>query len=100
MRAGRLVFQGPLAELRGTGVARIRVDTADPAAAAVVLQRLGLAAQVTGTELTAQLACHQPEHICAELVAAGVGVRGFGVVTPALEDLFVALTGEGFEIDD
>jgi ABC-2 type transport system ATP-binding protein len=100
MRAGRLVFQGPLAELRSTSVAQIRVDTADPAAAAVVLQRLGLAAQVTGTELTAPLARHQPEHICAELVSAGVGVRGFGVVTPALEDLFVALTGEGFASHD
>jgi ABC-2 type transport system ATP-binding protein len=100
MRAGRLVFQGPLAELRRTGVARIRVETADPEAAAAVLKRLGLAAQPAGTEVTAQLAGHQPEQICAELVAAGVGVRGFGVAVPALEDLFVALTGEGFDIHD
>ena len=99
MRAGRLVFQGPLAQLRSTGVARIRVETADPEAAAAVLKRLGLPApQVTGTEVTAQLAGELPERICAELVAAGVGVRGFGVAVPALEDLFVALTGEGFDI--
>ncbi|HEY2127166.1 MAG TPA: ABC transporter ATP-binding protein [Streptosporangiaceae bacterium] len=99
MRAGRLVFQGPLAQLRSTGVARIRVETADPEAAAAVLKRLGLPVpQVTGTEVTAQLAEHLPERICAELVAAGVGVRGFGVTVPALEDLFVALTGEGFDI--
>ena len=44
MRTGRLVFQGPLAELRRTGVARIRVETADPEAAAAVLKRLGLRA--------------------------------------------------------
>ena len=101
MRAGRLVFQGPLAELRHTGVARIRVQTADPEAAAAVLKRLGLPApEVTGPEVTAQLGPHEPERICAELVAAGVGVRGFGVATPALEDLFVALTGEGFDIHD
>jgi ABC-2 type transport system ATP-binding protein len=101
MRAGRLVFQGPLAQLRSTGVARIRVETADPEAAAAVLKRLGLPVpQVTGTEVTAQLADHLPERICAELVAAGVGVRGFGVAVPALEDLFVALTGEGFDIHD
>jgi ABC-2 type transport system ATP-binding protein len=100
MRAGRLVFQGPLAELRRTGVARIRVQTADPEAAAAVLKQLGLAPEVTGPEVTAQLARHEPERICAELVAAGVGVRGFGVATPALEDLFVALTGEGFDIHD
>ncbi len=99
MRAGRLVFQGPLAQLRSTGVARIRVETADPEAAAAVLKRLGLPVpQVTGTEVTARLAEHLPERICAELVAAGVGVRGFGVTVPALEDLFVALTGEGFDI--
>jgi ABC-2 type transport system ATP-binding protein len=98
MRAGRLVFQGPLAELRGTGVARVRVDTADPEAAAAVLKRIGLPVpRVAGHEVTAQLAGQQPEQICAELVGAGVGVRGFGVAVPALEDLFVALTGEGFD---
>ena len=32
------------------------------------------------------------------LVAAGVGVRGFTVLAPSLEDLFVALTGEGFDV--
>jgi ABC-2 type transport system ATP-binding protein len=101
MRTGRLVFQGSLTDLRRTGMARIRVQTADPEAAAAVLKRLGLPTpQVTGTEVTAQLAGHEPEHICAELVAAGVGVRGFGVATPALEDLFVALTGEGFDIHE
>ena len=99
MRAGRLVFQGPLAELRRTSVARIRVDTADPEAAAAVLKRLGLAPQATGTEVTAPLAGQQPEQICAGLVGAGVGVRGFGVATPTLEELFVTLTGEGFDID-
>jgi ABC-2 type transport system ATP-binding protein len=99
LRAGRLVFQGPLAELRRTGAERIRVETADPEAAAAVLKRLGLASpQVTGQEVTAPLAGHLPERICAELVAAGVGIRGFGVAAVALEDLFVTLTGEGFDI--
>jgi ABC-2 type transport system ATP-binding protein len=101
MRAGRLVFQGPLAALRRTGVDRIRVETADPAAAAAVLNRLGLAGpRVTGQQVSAPLAGHLPERICAELVAAGVGVRGFGVAAVALEDLFVTLTGEGFDVHD
>ena len=100
MRAGRLVFQGPLAELRRTSEARIRVDTADPEAAAAVLKRLGLTPQASGTEVTAPLAGQPPEQICADLVGAGVGVRGFGVATPTLEELFVTLTGEGFDIDD
>ena len=49
--------------------------------------------------MTAPLASHEPEQICAELVAAGVGVRGFGLAVPTLEELFVTLTGEGFDID-
>ena len=39
-----------------------------------------------------------PERICAELVQAGIGVRGFAVTSPSLEDLFVGLTGEGFDV--
>jgi ABC-2 type transport system ATP-binding protein len=94
MRSGRLVFQGPLAELRRTGTTRIRVQTAEPARAADVLRRLRLTGPlIAGNEVSAQLAGHQPERICAELLAAGVGVRGLSVITPSLEELFVALTG-------
>jgi ABC-2 type transport system ATP-binding protein len=39
-----------------------------------------------------------PERVVEALVAAGVGVRGFAVQVPSLEDLFVALTGEGFDV--
>ena len=100
MRTGRLVFQGPLEELRRTGAARIRVQTTDPAPAAAVLKDLGLPdPQITGDEVTAALGDFQPERICAGLVHAGIGVRGLGVVTPSLEDLFVGLTGEGFDVD-
>jgi ABC-2 type transport system ATP-binding protein len=34
----------------------------------------------------------------AALVTAGVRVRGFGVERASLEDAFVALTGEGFDV--
>jgi len=101
MRSGRLVFQGPLTELRRTRATRIRVETAEPERAAEVLRRLRLPGpQIAGNEVCAQLAGQQPEQICAELVAAAVGIRGLGVVTPSLEELFMALTGEGFDIDD
>ncbi|WP_433149174.1 ATP-binding cassette domain-containing protein [Actinomadura nitritigenes] len=101
MRAGGLAFQGSLADLRATSAVRVRVETARPAAAEAVLTRLGLAGvRAAGDEVSADLADDKPERICAELVAAGVGVRGFGVTAPALEDLFVGLTGEGFEVDD
>jgi len=100
MRTGRLVFQGPLPELRRTGAVRVRVQTADPEAAVKVLAGLELAqAQAADGEASAILGDAEPERVCAELVHAGIGVRGFGVVAPSLEDLFVGLTGEGFEVD-
>jgi ABC-2 type transport system ATP-binding protein len=49
-------------------------------------------------EASAVLGDATPERICAELVQAGVGVRGFAVTSPSLEDLFVGLTGEGFDV--
>jgi ABC-2 type transport system ATP-binding protein len=100
MRTGRLVFQGSLAELRRTGAARIRVETADPVAAAAVLQKLGLPEPlVARDEVTAPLGDFAAEQICADLVHAGIGVRGLGVVSPSLEELFVGLTGEGYDVD-
>jgi ABC-type multidrug transport system ATPase subunit len=39
-----------------------------------------------------------PEELVAALVAAGVRVRGFEVQDTSLEDRFVALTGEGFDV--
>jgi ABC-2 type transport system ATP-binding protein len=32
------------------------------------------------------------------LVEAGIDVLGFSALAPSLEDLFVALTGEGFDV--
>jgi ABC-2 type transport system ATP-binding protein len=106
MRTGRLVFQGPLPELRRTGAARITVHTADTETAAKVFAKLGLADPVTGTPgvpgddtIAAELGDAVPEVVCAELVHAGVGVRGLAVESPSLEDLFVGLTGEGFDVE-
>ena len=40
------------------------------------------------------------DRVTAELVAAGVDVRQLVVERPDLEELFVALTGEGFDVDE
>ena len=40
----------------------------------------------------------EPEAVVAALVAAGVRVRGFATEQASLEDRFVALTGEGFDV--
>jgi ABC-type multidrug transport system ATPase subunit len=100
MRAGELVFQGTLDAMRGEGTARILVRTSEPALAEQVLGRLGLTdITVTGREVTAQLGENAPETVCAELVHAGVPVAGLDTPRASLEDLFVQLTGEGFNVN-
>jgi ABC-2 type transport system ATP-binding protein len=110
MSAGRLVAQGPLTELRRSGSSRIRLVTPDAGPASSALARLGLApeagpVQPDGDVVTAALAGAEaaagrpaPEDIVAELVKAGVRVRGFAVERESLEDRFVELTGEGFDV--
>jgi ABC-2 type transport system ATP-binding protein len=100
MRSGKLVFQGRLSDLRKTAAPRIAVHTGDVTAAAEVLKKLGLADPEQSEDLvTAELGDEVPEKITAELVHAGVGVRGLAVEAPSLEDLFVGLTGEGFDVE-
>ena len=100
MRTGRLVFQGTLEEMRARGAARVQVRTTEPAQASEVLTKLGLTdIQASDGEVTAQIGSHVPEVLCRELVMAGVPVAGFDTPRPSLEDLFVELTGEGFDVD-
>jgi ABC-2 type transport system ATP-binding protein len=100
MRGGELAFQGSLTDLRQTGAARISVQTGDAAEAEKTLRKLELAEVSVGDGVvSAALGTSEPEKICAELVHAGVGVRGLAVETPSLEDLFVGLTGEGFDVE-
>jgi ABC-2 type transport system ATP-binding protein len=100
MHLGKLVAQAPLAQLRAQAVPRVRVETDRPADAAAVLTGLGVAEVVVSgpAEVGGLPGAVPPEKIVAALVHDGVPVRGFGVVAPDLEDLFVALTGEGFDV--
>ena len=106
MAQGRLLTQGPVAELAAGARGRLVVTTPDPADAARVLKEQGVggcgrgggrAGEGPGDGRTAA-----PERDLAELnaalVTAGVRVRGFGVERASLEDAFVALTGEGFDV--
>ena len=105
MSAGALVAQGSLDELRGTGDRQIRVQTPDRDAAVSVLAGFGLSPNGAGPaaqhpEVTALLTpgSVDADLIVPALVAAGVRVRGFTIEEPSLEDRFVALTGEGFDV--
>jgi ABC-2 type transport system ATP-binding protein len=99
MRAGRLVASGSLEELRATGGRRVVVLSPDAGAAAAVLLSLGLDPRTEGDRVTADTDERiAPESIVASLVSMDVRVRGFEVTTPSLEDRFVELTGEGFDV--
>jgi ABC-2 type transport system ATP-binding protein len=99
MSDGRLVAQGTVEGLRGSGVTTVCVTTPQPAEAAAVLTRLGVTGIETARdEVLGQPGSVAPEAIVAALVHAGVPVRGFAATTPSLEDLFVGLTGEGFDV--
>jgi ABC-2 type transport system ATP-binding protein len=99
MREGRLVAQGTLAEVRGAGPSTVRVGTRQPEAAARVLRELGVEeVRPMNGEVHGIPGDLEPEKIVAALVHAGVGVQGFSVARASLEDLFVSLTGEGFDV--
>ncbi|HJQ01938.1 MAG TPA: ABC transporter ATP-binding protein [Jatrophihabitans sp.] len=99
MSTGSLVWQGSMAELAAQQQVRVTVETLDSAGAKGVLADLGLTAiTVQDGGASAVLGNRPPEEVVAALVAAGVGVRGFTVAKPRLEDVFVELTGEGFDV--
>ena len=99
MHLGKLVAQAPLDELRSGTVPRARVDTDRPDDAAGVLRGLGLSDVDTGLQHAAGVLGEiAPEKVVDALVHDGVPVRGFRVLAPDLEEMFVALTGEGFDV--
>jgi ABC-2 type transport system ATP-binding protein len=99
MSLGKLLAQGTLAQLQAAGVSRLQVETEDISVAAGVLERLGMDdISVDGTTIVARLDGHRPEDATRALVEAGVGVRSLTTLRPTLEDTFVALTGEGFDV--
>ncbi|WP_241983844.1 MULTISPECIES: ABC transporter ATP-binding protein [Cryobacterium] len=105
MSAGSIVAQGTLAALRQGGDTRVRVRTPDTAGAVRVLTHLGLEPFLApddraDRDVVAPLrgSQWQPEAIVTALVAGGVRIRGFLVEEPSLEERFVALTGEGFDV--
>ncbi|MFE2373995.1 ATP-binding cassette domain-containing protein [Streptomyces sp. NPDC059398] len=99
MARGTLLAQGPVAELATRG--RLAVGTPDPAVAARVLKERGISdVEVAGDRVTGDIppADTDVADLNAALVREGVRVRSFGVERASLEDAFVALTGEGFDV--
>ncbi|MGJ3508509.1 ABC transporter ATP-binding protein [Enemella sp. A6] len=100
MRTGVLVSQGPLAEVRSSAQPRVNLRTPDQETAARVLTGLGVVdVEPVEDGVTGFIDADEPaEKLVVALVDAGVAVQGFEVARPSLEDLFIALTGEGFDV--
>jgi ABC-2 type transport system ATP-binding protein len=101
MAQGRLITQGPVEELAAGARGRLTVLSPDAADAARLLKERGLVAVSHEGE---RVTCDPPAdgtelaELNAALVHGGVRVRAFGVERASLEDAFVALTGEGFDV--
>ncbi|HET9187248.1 MAG TPA: ABC transporter ATP-binding protein [Acidothermaceae bacterium] len=99
MSAGRLLRQGSLADVLQNANTQLRVETTQPDDALRVLGNLGLEVSEQGPGyLLAGMRELTADRVNAALVNAGVPVHGLRVERPALEDFFVQLTGEGFDV--
>jgi ABC-type multidrug transport system ATPase subunit len=99
MHRGRLVEQAPLSELAARSAPRAALRTPEPGRAAQVLAGMGVdGLRTEGDTVTGDLGSLPPEAVVAALVHADVPVRGFEVRSADLEEMFVGLTGEGFDV--
>jgi ABC-2 type transport system ATP-binding protein len=100
MNAGELLAQGSLEELRAHGSTRVVLAVDDPAQAQTVLEAHG-GAVVALSEgyLRAEVADDfDTAALTAALVKKKIAVREIRLERPSLEDYFVELTGEGFDV--
>ena len=96
---GHLVSQGSLADLQAGTTKTVRVDTDRPEDAARVLRELGLTeVAVAAGRASGTLGQVEVAKIVPNLVDELIPVLGFTVRSPSLEDVFVSLTGEGFDV--
>lgn len=99
LNRGRLVTAGTVDEIRASLRPHLVVTTPDVDLAASVLKGLDASELSLDRErVSCEPGSVPPERACQELVLAGVRVRALGTEHPSLEDAFVALTGEGFDV--
>ncbi|MSY82908.1 MAG: ATP-binding cassette domain-containing protein, partial [Actinobacteria bacterium] len=100
MSRGAIVAQGSVEELSASEILNLRLVTAQSANALTALKSVGINGVIDGEVVTALVPNGQikPEQIVQVLVELGVGVQSFTLEAPTLEDRFVLLTGEGFDV--
>lgn len=95
MNQGRLLFQGTLTDLIRTAPHRLEIRIDNPSRARTALVKNWPNAEITGAGLVLP-GVNEAEAaaINRQLVEAGFAVTGLAIKPPALEDIFLSLTGE------
>ncbi len=101
MSHGKIVAQGSVEELSAGEVMNLTLLTADTEIAIEGLNSFGIKAVVDGLNVRALVPAGdvEPQQLVKKLVELGVGIQGFTLLAPTLEERFVLLTGEGFDVE-
>jgi ABC-2 type transport system ATP-binding protein len=100
MRAGEIVAQGSMSELRSNGQTRLIILVDQVAEAKVILKAAGITKIKTdGKKLIGAVDSDlDVAKLNKQLVAKKIAVSEIRLEHPSLEEYFVDLTGEGFEV--
>ncbi len=100
MSRGKIVAQGSIEELSASPTLNLDVTTKDGQRAVEALKTLGITATNEGAHVRSVIKADliAPEQIVRQLVELGIGVQSFTLLAPTLEERFVGLTGEGFDV--
>jgi ABC-2 type transport system ATP-binding protein len=100
MSAGNLVAQGSIEELSFSEILNLNLRTPDIDLAIATLNSLDIEARHESGVVKANLVHNfiAAEEIVDALVKCEVKIQGFTLEAPQLEERFVSLTGEGFDV--
>lgn len=100
MSQGKIVAQGSVEELSESETLVLTLRTDQKKEAIKVLQGLGIKAKAVNQEIIATVknGFIEPEDLVKKLTKAKIGIKAFSLLAPTLEERFVSLTGEGFDV--
>lgn len=100
MSAGKIVAQGSIEDLSKSEILNLNLRTPDSDKAIATLNSLDIEARNEGGAIKANVIYNfiAAEAIVEALVKSGVRIQGFTLEAPKLEERFVSLTGEGFDV--
>ncbi len=100
MSQGKIVAQGSVGELSQSETQVLTLTTNQSREALRVLKDMGIKGILRDGQISAVIPTDSiaPEEIVKKLTRAKIGIQGFTLLAPTLEERFVSLTGEGFDV--